>query len=251
MGLMALANGAPSRRYSRSKYSPPTQVGEVLLSELLASCGRPGLLSKQMELLGRNQSSDDVVLYFAGDLSLLHRPSVAIVGARDVSDAGAARARRLAREMSDAKVTVVSGLAKGVDTNAHEAAIAAGGSTVAVIGTPLSQAYPAENARLQEVIAAQHLLVSPFPEGTRVFPSSFPKRNRVMAALSDATIIVEASDTSGSLYQAAECQRLGRWLFILKSVVDNKWLEWPAKFASYPRTRVVSTAEDILNVLVS
>lgn len=145
---------------------------------------------------------------------------------------------------------VVSGLALGVDTAAHEAAIAAHGSTIGVIGTPLDRAYPAENAPLQEEIYQHHLLISPFDRGEKTYRSSFPKRNRVMAALCDATVIVEASDTSGSLHQAAECARLGRWLFIAKSLVDNPDLEWPKKFLKHPRTATLSATNDLVGTVI-
>jgi DNA processing protein len=128
-------------------------------------------------------------------------------------------------------------------------AIEAGGRVVAVIGTPLDKAYPAENAELQKAIYRDHLLVSPFPSGEQVFPSNFPKRNRVMAALSDATVIVEASDTSGTLHQAAECQRLGRWLFIMRSVAEDRKLKWPVKFIGKPKVAVLASTADILDVV--
>jgi DNA processing protein len=139
----------------------------------------------------------------------------------------------------------VSGLAKGVDRAAHEGALAAGGKTVAVIGTPLSKAYPIENAHLQEQIYREHLLISPFAEGEAVYKSNFPARNRVMAALSDATAIIEASDTSGTLHQAAECTRLKRWLFISQAIVDDPTVTWPAKFLSYERAVVLTKVSDI------
>jgi DNA processing protein len=140
----------------------------------------------------------------------------------------------------------VSGLAKGVDTAALTAAIEAGGRTIAVIGTPLSKAYPAENARLQEEIYSTQLLLTPFREGETVYKSNFPKRNRVMAAISDATVIIEASDTSGTLHQAAECQRLGRWLFIAKSVVDDDSLTWPKRFIGQQRVVILEKTDDVV-----
>jgi DNA processing protein len=145
----------------------------------------------------------------------------------------------------------MSGLAAGVDTEAHSATIQCGGRTVAVIGTPLDVAYPAANARLQEKIYREHLLVSPFPIGSRVFRSNFPERNKVMAALSDATVIMEASDTSGSLHQAAECRpdRLDRWLFISQSVVNDPRLTWPKKFLGGPKVKILRETSDVLAVL--
>lgn len=249
MGLPALAHGEPAMK-SRSRYSPPEGIQETTLTEALAFVGRPPLELRQMSLLASDQSKSDSFIFYAGRLDILKRPAVAIVGARDVSEYGAKRARRLSRELAERGVVVVSGLAKGVDVNAHRAAMEAGGFTVAVIGTPLQQAYPAEHGPLQEEIADHHLLISPFAAGTRVFQSNFPKRNRVMAALTDGTVIIQASDTSGTLHQAAECQRLGRWLFILKSVFDDPSLKWPRSFANYEKTVVVESTDDVLERLV-
>ena len=137
----------------------------------------------------------------------------------------------------------------GVDTAAHFGAMDNGGRTIAVIGTPLNKAYPAENAEVQERIYREHLLLSPFAEGERTFKSSFPKRNRVMALLTDATVIVEASDTSGSLHQAAECVRSGRWLFIMKSVMDDPKLTWPHNFLGNPKVRLLHNTDEIVDAI--
>jgi DNA protecting protein DprA len=171
------------------------------------------------------------------------------LGTRDVSEAGWKRASQLARELARRGVTIVSGLAKGIDTAALTSAISNGGRVAAVIGTPLDKAYPAENAQLQQQIYSDHLLMTPFKEGDRVFRSNFPVRNRVMAAVSDATVIIEASDTSGTLHQAAECVNLGRWLFIAKSVVEDSTLTWPKNFVGKPRVGVLSSADDVANAI--
>jgi DNA processing protein len=163
---MSMVAIAPSRRQS-SRYRPPSRVASIRLQELLAKTGRDALEDRQLDLLGSEGLL--VRVYYAGNLALLDRPSVSIVGTRDVSDGGAARARRLARELVAAGVVVVSGLAKGIDTAALTSAIESGGSTVAVIGTPLDKAYPAENARLQENIYEEHLLLTPFRVGERTF----------------------------------------------------------------------------------
>lgn len=234
----------------RRPYRPPSEMVSSTLSAVLDAIGKPPLEAKQYSMLAQGQSKSDTHLFYAGNLSLLGGRSVAVVGARAVSDEGAARARRLARELTSAGIVVVSGLAKGVDVNAHMAALAGGGSTVAVIGTPLDVAYPAEHAALQEEIAARFLLVSPFASGSRVFQSNFPKRNRVMAALTDGTVIVEASDSSGTLHQAVECERLGRWLFILRSVYENPRLDWPKRFEKYARFRVVEATSNIAEAVL-
>jgi DNA processing protein len=116
-----------------------------------------------------------------------------------------------------------------------------------VIGTPVDKAYPAENAPLQETIYRQYLLLSPFAVNEQVYKGNFPKRNRIMAAVTDATIIVEASDSSGTLHQAAECQLLGRWLFILRSVVENPSVTWPQRFLSSPKTAILDNTADVLS----
>ena len=146
-------------------------------------------------------------------------------------------------------MVVVSGLALGIDTAALASAIQHHGRVAAVIGTPLSKAYPAENGPLQERIWREHVLLTPFAEGETVFRSNFPKRNRVMAAVSDATVIVEASDTSGTLHQAAECQRLGRWLFIMRSVAEDRALKWPASFLGKSNTAVLDRTEEIVTAI--
>ena len=238
-------------RKGKAKYAPPmaNDIHVLSLGRILSEGGRAALAENQLDLLRSGGKTQDVPIYAAGDISLLKKPCVSIVGTRDVSEEGAKRARRLARELSQAGVIIVSGLAKGVDTAALTAAIEAGGRTVAVIGTPLSKAYPAENARLQEEIYSSQLLLTPFSEGETVFKSNFPKRNRVMAAISDATVIIEASDTSGTLHQAAECQRLDRWLFIAKSVADDTKLSWPKRFVGKRRVGILQSVDDIMSAI--
>ncbi len=235
---------------SRGGYKPPPDglVQERQLLDLLPT-SRVVSEAQQQRLYPSDapQSSHGPTVYCVGDLSLLQRPCVALVGTRAVSSEGAARTRRLARELVAAGVVVVSGLAKGVDAEAHRAAIEAGGRTIGVIGTAVQKAYPAENKHLQETIYREHLLVSPFQPHEVVQKHFFPKRNRVMAALSDATVIIEASDTSGTLHQAAECVRLGRWLFIARSLLEDRNVTWPKKFlGTSPRIRVLETTQDVL-----
>lgn len=242
-----------ARKQLKTRYQPPVSQHDVWLSQALAGTGRFGA-PQQMPLLPdkvAERVKGDMKFFYSGRINLLETPCVAVVGTRKLSDPGVKRTRRLARELVDAGVTVVSGLAAGVDTVAHTSAIEAGGSTVAVIGTPLDKAYPAANAALQETIYQEHLLISQFANGERVFRSSFPARNKLMATVSDATVIMEASDTSGTLHQAAECSRLGRWLFIAKSVVENPNITWPKKFLQQDNCVVLTSVEDILTRLNS
>lgn len=194
------------------------------------------------------------LLYFRGRWELIEQPSIAIVGARKASEEGVRRARRLAKCLVDAGYVVASGLAKGIDTAAHTATLEAGGSTIAVIGTPLSEAYPKDNRELQEKLAREHLIVSPVPfvrysqQDWRVNRGFFPERNAVMSALTDGTIIVEASDTSGTLTQARAALYQGRKLFILESCFQRPGLKWPHMYERRGAIRV-RDFEDIREVL--
>lgn len=173
-------------------------------------------------------------LFLKGDASLLGAGArVSIIGSRAASPDALARARRLARMLVRNGITVVSGLAKGVDTASHTSAIDAGGRTIAVLGTPLDEAYPPENRELQELIGASHLLVSQFPAGYPTRKDNFPVRNRLMALISDATVIIEASSKSGTIHQGWEALRLARPLYILDSAQDPAGDSWSSKFLGY------------------
>jgi len=184
------------------------------------------------------------LLYFQGLWDLVNTRSVAIVGTREPSSEGVRRAAKLARLFVADGFTVVSGLARGIDTAAHEAAIAAGGHTIAVLGTPICEYYPPENRELQQRIADEHLVISQVPivryshQHYRANAYFFPERNATMSALTEATIIVEAGDTSGTLIQARHAVKQGRKLFILDSCFRNPSITWPAKFVEQGAVRV-------------
>lgn len=195
------------------------------------------------------------LLYFQGTWDLVFTRAVAVVGTRKPTAEGIARTRKLVRKLVADDFTIVSGLAEGIDTAAHEAAIAAGGRTIAVIGTPLGLTYPKANAALQSRIAHEFLLISQVPverydaqtaEGNRFF---FPERNKTMAALTEATIIVEAGETSGTLVQAREALRQRRKLFVLGSCFERGDLDWPRRLQKKGAIRV-NTYDDIRHQLV-
>lgn len=236
----------------KPRYNPPplAVVDEVEhVRNLLSDRPLPTEKLQQRLALG----GDAPRLHYAGELALLYRPLVvSVVGTRNLSPEGVLRARRIARELVAAGAVVMSGLAKGVDATAMKAAVEVGGRLIGVIGTPLSKAYPIENAALQEDVWRNHLLISPFMEGQVVRKDYFPHRNRVMAALSHATVIVEAGETSGTVHQAAECERIGRWLFILKSLADNPDLKWPKSFLrGYERARVLTSTQEVIDAVNS
>ena len=166
-------------------------------------------------------------LFFKGDFSLLKNGRrVSVVGSRKVSDLGIKRTQFITNFLVERQITVVSGLAEGVDTAAHLAAIQRGGKTIGVIGTPLNQYFPSRNKALQDKIAENYLLLSQFLENSSVTPKNFPIRNRTMALISDATIIIEASEKSGTKHQGWEALRLGRELLIMENVINGNNVSW-------------------------
>ncbi len=192
----------------------------------------------------RDAAHPIALLYYQGWWDLVASPSVAVVGTRKATDEGLSRTRRLVRELVKDDFTVVSGLAAGIDRIAHETAIDAGGRTIAVIGTPLSHTYPKENKDLQRLIADEFLVISQVPlrryedrdyRSNRLF---FPERNVTMSALTEATIIVEAGESSGTLTQARAALRQERKLFILDNCFLNGKITWPAKLAEKGAIRV-------------
>jgi DNA processing protein len=247
-----------------------TIVGGLRTSKLLPSAylhGELGMITddlrKEVEHFlanksgfSRLQEADCPVelFYYRGDLGVLESRCVSVVGAREASEVGLSRARRLSRELAKAGFTIISGLAKGIDTAALTAAIEAGGRVVGVIGTPIDASYPKENAELQEHIAKKHLLISQVPffrYHREPFPRKklyFPLRNETMSALSEATLIVEASESSGTLTQARAALSQGRKLLILNSCFENPMITWPARFADKGAVRV-SSMDDILREL--
>jgi DNA processing protein len=249
--LRLQVSASPGRPKKLGPYAPPHRAHQIGLWRALDDVRfvPPAQYDRLLVFGAREHEGDEggPPIYFAGDLDLVRSPCVAVVGTRKVTRDGAALASAVACALVDRGIVVVSGLAEGVDTAALQSAIDSGGRVIAVIGTPLDRAYPAKNAQLQELIHREHLLVSPFRSGATVTKLNFPQRNKFMAALSDATVIIEASDTSGTLHQASECtpSRLDRWLFISQLVLDNKDVSWPAKFLSYPKTRVFETPDDI------
>ena len=239
---------------------------DAMLSELVSKDEIHAALSKVQEEIARTRVRDfgvrihgsedyperlrDAVhpielLYYRGWWDLIDSPKrIAVVGSRNVSEDGVRRTRKLVKLLVQDGYTIVSGLAKGVDTAAHTTAIENGGSTIAVIGTPITEYYPAENKELQDLIADNFLLVSQVPiwrYATQDYRSNrlfFPERNATMSAVAQATVIVEASDTSGTLAQARAALQQGRKLFILDNCFRDPRLTWPARFLEQGAIRV-------------
>lgn len=192
------------------------------------------------------------VIYVRGQINCLRQPlSLSIVGARNASLNGRKLASQISCELTSQGVMIVSGMARGIDTAAHKGAMFAlnrTGSTVAVLGTGIDIAYPAENQKLCEQIAGQGAVISEFPLGTEPSAGNFPRRNRIVSALTDGTLVVEASLHSGSLITARLALEQGRDVFAVPGFPTDERSAGPNKLIK-DGAFLVENAEDILNVL--
>lgn len=189
-------------------------------------------------------------LYLRGDAeaALLTRPAVAVVGARACSPYGAQVARMLGRELAAAGAVVVSGLARGVDGEAHRGALEAGGYTVAVLGCGIDRDYPAAHASLARQIADTSLIVSEYEAGVEPSPYRFPARNRIIAGLCAATVVVEARERSGALITADFALEEGREVFAVPGEITSSLSAGTNALLRLGATPL-TTAADVLEVL--
>lgn len=168
------------------------------------------------------QSPDPpLLLYASGDVTLLQRPALAVVGSRNPTAQGAENARVFARALSQAGLAVVSGLALGIDAAAHEGALLGEGSTIAVVGTGLDRVYPRQHRDLAHRIASQGVLISEYPLGTTALAAHFPQRNRIITGLALGTLVVEATLQSGSLISARLAVEAGREVFAIPGSIHS------------------------------
>ena len=186
------------------------------------------------------------LLFVAGSIKPDDNRSLAVIGSRTPSAAGIERAQTVAGHLADDGYTVISGLAAGIDTAAHTAALAHNARTIAVIGTGLKHSYPPENAALQETIVARSAVVSQFWPDTGPSRTSFPMRNAVMSGLALGTVVVEASHTSGARVQARLALAHGRPVFIARQLLDQ---DWARALAARPGTTVFGAPDEITSVV--
>ena len=173
---------------------------------------------------------------------------VAIVGSRNASRYGLQQARTIAEELTGSGVTVVSGLALGIDSAAHAGALDAQGSTLAILGTGCDEIYPRRHKQLAERIMEKGLVISEFPLGTGVYPSNFPRRNRVITGMSKATLVIEAALKSGSLISAQLAMNEGREVMALPGLVTSKYARGCHKLIK-DGAGLIEKSEDLLNEL--
>ncbi len=189
-----------------------------------------------------------VLLYAKGHPELLDNGAIAVVGSRNATPQGIATARNFSRSLGDAGLTIVSGLALGIDTAAHEGGLQSRSSTIAVTGTGLDTVYPSRNRELAHRIAADGLLLSEFPLGTGVAAWNFPRRNRLISGLARGVLVVEAAVRSGSLTTARLAAEQGREVFAIPGSIHS-----PVSRGCHALIRqgakLVESAEDVLEEL--
>jgi DNA processing protein len=196
----------------------------------------------------RTQHGGPIALYVDGDPRCLDTAQIAVVGSRNPSPQGRHNARAFARHLAGCGLTVTSGMAEGIDAEAHAGALAAGGATIAVLGAGVDVHYPAANARLRAAVRKRGALVSEFALGTAPRAANFPQRNRIIAGLSLGTLVVEAARRSGSLITARLAADLGREVFAIPGSIHN-----PNSRGCHQLIRdgakLTETADDILSEL--
>jgi DNA processing protein len=188
------------------------------------------------------------LLYVKGRVELLAHTSIAVVGSRNATAQGVANAEAFARTLSDAGLTVVSGLALGVDAAAHRGGLAGAASSVAVLGTGADIVYPARNRDLAHELAAHGALVSEYPLGMRPLPGNFPRRNRVISGLAQGCLVVEATTDSGSLITARLAAEQGREVFAIPGSIHSP-LARGCHALIKQGAKLVESAADILEEL--
>ena len=185
------------------------------------------------------------LLFARGRVDLLTSVSVGVVGTRRPTPYGLAAAEKLSGDLARAGATIVSGMARGIDTAAHKAALAAGGNTVAVLGCGVDVVYPSENKRLAAEIVAKGLIVSEFPMGSIAFPQNFPIRNRIISGLCSGLLVVEGAEYSGSAITARLAMEQGREVFAVPGNITSK-MSWGPNLLIKQGAKLVQDWNDVV-----
>lgn len=225
----------------------------ALVDQAIAWCRQPGhhllsLADAEYPQALLEVPDPPVLLYVLGRRELLNRPTLAIVGSRNPTAQGEQNARCFARALAEAGLTIASGLALGIDAAAHQGALAAGGDTLAFIGTGIDRVYPASNQQLAHAIAARGAIVSEHPLGTPPVASNFPRRNRMISGVSRGVLVVEATVDSGSLITARLAAEQGRDVLAVPGSIHSPQSRGCHKLIKQG-AKLVETVQDILDEL--
>lgn len=242
-----------SRPHAEALLAPPDAAARGLVDRTLAWLGKPGhhlltLADAAYPQALLNIPDPPLLLYALGRPALLQQSAVAVVGSRNASKQGVAHAERFSEALSCAGLPVVSGMALGIDSAAHEGGLRGAGSTVAVIGTGIDLVYPLRNRALAARIAQEGCIVSEYPLGTPPLAWNFPQRNRIISGLSRAVLVVEAALRSGSLITARVAADQGRDVFAIPGSIHSP-LAKGCHALIKQGAKLVETAEDMLEEL--
>ncbi|MEK7559439.1 MAG: DNA-processing protein DprA [Patescibacteria group bacterium] len=207
------------------------------------------LLDKEYPSLLKSITNPPSVLYAKGDITLLNSPSIAIVGTRRITNYGREITELFAKELASSGLTIVSGMAFGVDGAAHKGAIDAGGKTIAVLGNGVDVPYPKENEKLyEEILDSDGLIISEYPPGTPPGIGTFPARNRIIAGISEGVLVTEGAEDSGSLITANFGLEFERRVFAIPGPITSSLSKAPLELIE-KGARLVTSAESILKEL--
>src|SRR5580692_12783497 len=184
------------------------------------------------------------LLYARGRVELLGHLMLAVVGTRRPTAYGTQVATRLSKDLSEAGLTIASGMARGIDTAAHRAVLEAGGDTIAVFGCGVDEVYPAENRKLAETLAEQGLVISEFPMGAPPYPQNFPVRNRIISGMSAGVLVVEGGEYSGSTITAKLAAEQNREMFAVPGNVTSK-MSWGPNLLIKQGAKLVQEWNDV------
>jgi DNA processing protein len=188
------------------------------------------------------------VLYAIGRIELLSSPSIAVVGTRRPTPYGLAACERLSGDLASAGLTITSGMARGIDTAAHKAALAGNGNTIAIFGCGVDVLYPTDNRKLYQEIARQGLMLSEFPLGSPAYPQNFPIRNRIVSGISLGVLIIEGAQYSGSGITASLAMDQGREVFAVPGNITSK-MSWGPNLLIKEGAKLVQEWTDVTNEL--
>ena len=242
-----------SSKQANSLASPPTFDTVALIERTELWCEAQNnffvtLADKNYPSLLLEIADPPTILYIKGRIELLSSASIAVVGSRNATNQGVNHARQFSSSLSRLGLTIVSGLASGIDAAAHQGALDAAGSTIAVIGTGIDLVYPAKNKALAHQIANSGCIVSEYPLGTSGIASNFPRRNRIISGLSLGVLVIEAAAQSGSLITARMASEQGREVFAIPGSIHSPLAKGCHQLIKQG-AKLVETAQDILEEL--
>jgi DNA processing protein len=239
-----------SERIAHALIAPPSDEIQALIDKTLVWAEQPGnrvltLADADYPKALLDIADPPLILYVKGRLELLSSPALAVVGSRNATTQGMLNAEKFSEVLSQAGLTIISGMALGIDTAAHQGGLRGTGSTIAVIGTGADIVYPARNRKLAHQIAADGCIISEYALGTPAIASNFPRRNRIISGLAQGVLVIEAAAQSGSLITARMAAEQGRDVFAIPGSIHSP-LSKGCHLLIKQGAKLVESAQDVL-----